>query len=205
MDIYKILERLGQVGNDATTAAADQLKKFNGIAESRRMSEADMEEGNEFTAARVAAIKSGKPSFTVGGKTYKVSGDTSDEKKVMEREFSNKDEFDSMAKPGDTYRTEKGTATKTAQGVKHERRHDDDEEDTDDEKLDKLKGPKLKGRPKGSKRAIGAKGPTGKSKLLNKSAIKDDIEEDLEEDSAKAARDIASISKIAKDCYGSKR
>jgi len=49
-----------------------------------KMSEADMEEGNEFTAARVAAIKAGKDSFTVDGKTYKVTGDTSDEKKMEE-------------------------------------------------------------------------------------------------------------------------
>jgi len=42
--------------------------------------EADMEEGNDFTGARLAAIKANKPTFTVGGKTYKVTGDTSDEK-----------------------------------------------------------------------------------------------------------------------------
>ena len=45
-----------------------------------------------------------------------------------------------------------------------------DEPTDDDEKSD---APKVKGRPKGSKRAIGAKGPTGKSKLMSKDAIKE--------------------------------
>jgi hypothetical protein len=45
-----------------------------------------------------------------------------------------------------------------------------DEPEADDEKSD---APKVKGRPKGSKRAIGAKGPTGKSKLMSKGAIKE--------------------------------
>jgi hypothetical protein len=42
--------------------------------------DADMEEGNDFSGSRLAAIKSGKPTFNVGGKTYRVTGDTSDEK-----------------------------------------------------------------------------------------------------------------------------
>lgn len=36
-------------------------------------------EGNEFVKARLDAIKSGKKHFTVGGKTFQVTGDTSDE------------------------------------------------------------------------------------------------------------------------------
>ena len=43
-----------------------------------------MDEGNEFTKARLDAIAQGKDSFTVGGKTYNVSGDTSDEKQQVE-------------------------------------------------------------------------------------------------------------------------
>ena len=37
------------------------------------------EEGNDFTGSRLASIKAGKPTFSVGGKTYRVTGDTSDE------------------------------------------------------------------------------------------------------------------------------
>jgi len=46
--------------------------------------EESVDEGNEFTKARLDAIAAGKDSFTVGGKTYKVSGDTSDEKAQVE-------------------------------------------------------------------------------------------------------------------------
>ena len=53
-------------------------------APGQEMYEADVEEGNEFTGARQAAIKAGKKHFTVGGKTYSVTGDTSDEEKMTE-------------------------------------------------------------------------------------------------------------------------
>jgi hypothetical protein len=46
------------------------------------------------------------------------------------------------------------------------------EAETDDEVSSDA--PKKKGRPAGSKRAIGAKGPTGKSKLMKKDAIKEE-------------------------------
>ncbi len=142
------------------------------------VAEGDVEEGNDFTGARLAAIKDGKPTFKVDGKVYKVTGDTSDEK-VMEREYGQRDDFDKYAKKGDTIRTTKGTLTKTDSGVRHERRADD-EEDQDDRDDDT---PKKKGRPKGSKRALGAKGPTGKSKLLKKGSIKEsDLEEDYDRD-----------------------
>jgi hypothetical protein len=69
-----------------------------------------------------------------------------------------------------------GTIEKTKHGIRHiagkrysamdvsDERDDDDEDDG---------RPKKKGRPAGSKRKIGAKGPTGKSKLLKKDAIKE--------------------------------
>jgi hypothetical protein len=47
----------------------------------RMVDEEDVEEGNEFIDARRKAIAAGKTEFTVGGKTYKVTGDTSQEKK----------------------------------------------------------------------------------------------------------------------------
>jgi len=48
------------------------------------LAEADMEEGNEFTGARQKAIKAGQEHFTVDGKTYPVTGDSSDEKSMTE-------------------------------------------------------------------------------------------------------------------------
>ena len=46
--------------------------------------EVEVEEGNDFTKARLDAIKAGKDSFEVDGKTYKVTGDTSDEEAMTE-------------------------------------------------------------------------------------------------------------------------
>jgi hypothetical protein len=43
-----------------------------------------MDEGNEFTKARLDAIAQGKDTFSVSGKTYNVSGDISDEKTQVE-------------------------------------------------------------------------------------------------------------------------
>jgi hypothetical protein len=43
-----------------------------------------LDESNPFTDARMNAIKANKDTFTVGGKTYKVTGDTSDEEKAVQ-------------------------------------------------------------------------------------------------------------------------
>ena len=42
-------------------------------------------ESNPFTDARMNAIKAGKTEFKVGGKTYKVTGDTRDEREAVTR------------------------------------------------------------------------------------------------------------------------
>src|SRR6056300_54375 len=76
-------EQQGSEDNNMDKELAEMMR-LAGMQAETKMSEADMEEGNEFTAARVAAIKAGKDSFTVDGKTYKVTGDTSDEKKMEE-------------------------------------------------------------------------------------------------------------------------
>ena len=49
------------------------IKALGGMIES--ISEDEVEEGNEFSGARDAAIKAGKDSFEVDGKTYPVKGD----------------------------------------------------------------------------------------------------------------------------------
>ena len=46
--------------------------------------EEEMDEGNEFTKARLDAIAQGADTFSVSGKTYNVSGDTSNEKTQVE-------------------------------------------------------------------------------------------------------------------------
>ena len=64
--------------------------------------EALVTDGNEFVSARLAAIKAGKKEFTVGDKTYKVTGDTSDE---LEEGFM-PDTFDGKLEDGTTYTVE---------------------------------------------------------------------------------------------------
>jgi len=44
------------------------------------LNEEEVEEGNEFTKARLDAIEAGKDEFELDGKTYKVTGDTEEEK-----------------------------------------------------------------------------------------------------------------------------
>jgi len=161
--------------------------------------EGEVEEGNEFTGARQAAIRAGKPTFTVDGKTYRVSGDTSDEK-VMEREMKDKDEFDRWANPGDTVRTAKGTLIKTASGVKHERRMDDEEDSEDSDNT----APKKRGRPKGP-----AKGPervTGKAwkhkggRKVKESELDEDYDKDeYDEEGEMALSQLRTIEDAAEE------
>jgi hypothetical protein len=140
-----------------------------------KMDEADMEEGNKFTGNLMKAR-------AAGVKKADLDGDGNMET-VREYDFDDRDDFDSRARPGDTVKTSKGTLKKTTRGVQHTRRADDEESGSDDDydefgnrKSGAKKssdGPKKKGRPAGSKRAIGAKGPSGKSKLLQKGSIKE--------------------------------
>jgi hypothetical protein len=133
--------------------------------------ESEVEEGNEFSGAREEAIRAGRPTFTVGGKTYRVTGD----KDVKE----GRTEYDPIA--GVTrHRGSYGT----------EYQGDDGDEDDYDQWGNRKPGAKKKasvdptapkrgrGRPKGTGRAIGAKGPTGRSKLMREES---DIESELED------------------------
>jgi len=56
--------------------------------------EQDVDESNVFTNARMNAIKAGKDTFNVGGKTYKVTGDTSDEREATYESLSLDEQFD---------------------------------------------------------------------------------------------------------------
>jgi hypothetical protein len=76
---------------DPSTLKAPGAKPLRPMADTSRLnapansvSEEEIDEGNEFTKARLDAIAAGKDTFTVGGKTYKVAGDTSQEKAMGE-------------------------------------------------------------------------------------------------------------------------
>jgi len=183
--------------------SVDRISFLAGLSEGRmcpvckckpcECDESEMEEGNDFTKARLDAIKAGKPTFKVGGKTYKVKGDTSDEKKQVEE--AAKPDFLDLDKDGDKKEPMKKAAkekkveeskpafpgspeykkkygkptsdddsafekTKTSTGTVYKRKMKDEPESDDDDT------PKKKGRPTGTGRKLGAKGPSAHSKLI---------------------------------------
>lgn len=130
--------------DELTSAAEDQ-----GVAE-----------GNDFTGARLAAIKAGKNTFTVDGKTYRVTGDTSDEK-MSEGRID--DLMDKRREAGKLTKPEKsGVRFVAGKAYGGSAQKDEPEDDEEEVKSDQ---PKKRGRPAGTGRKIGAKGPTRKSKL----------------------------------------
>ena len=81
MNIYE-----SQMGSKAQTRSKYYemklaLEALTKHIEERKVDEEDVEEANEFVKARLDAIKAGKSEFTIDGKTYKVTGDTSQENK----------------------------------------------------------------------------------------------------------------------------
>jgi len=74
-----------------------QLLKLKKLADRAGVKLADtvMRESNPFTDARMNAIKAGKKEFTVKGKTYQITGDTSDEEEAITNEAVNRDEYQS--------------------------------------------------------------------------------------------------------------
>lgn len=74
--------------------------------------EDDMSESNAFTDARMNAIKAGKKKFSVNGKTYKVTGDISDELAANKVSEASPKQQLSLYKPdGSTYRQQKMPTT----------------------------------------------------------------------------------------------
>jgi len=76
------------------------------------------DEGNDFTKTRLDAIRAGKPTFKVGGKTYRVSGDTSDERAMDEASQDNA--FTAHKRP----RIEQPAKGSVEHGHKHDIKHD---------------------------------------------------------------------------------
>ena len=184
--------------------SVDRISFLAGLTEGRMCStckckpcecnESEMEEGNDFTKARLDAINAGKDTFKVGGKTYKVKGDTSDEKKQvkedakpdfldLDKDGNKKEPMKKAAKekkveeskpvfPGSSeYEKKYGKVkhdddsafhkTKVSTGTVYSRKHKEEPEADDEDDT-----PKKKGRPTGTKRKIGAKGPSTTSKLI---------------------------------------
>lgn len=78
-------------------------------------------------------------------------------------------------KTGEKVQGHKGEIEKTATGIKHTRKYDPKTGETDSGEDDAPKGEKRRGRPKGTGKAMGAKGPSGKSKLMTREEIDEAI------------------------------
>ena len=168
----------------------------------KEMNEADVEEGNDFTKARLDAIKAGKPTFRLNGKVFKVTGDTSDERRMDEGyvDFMDKKEMyrrigaDVEGRADDYTVTFRDGTRKRYQEVDGRRRVTtlepvDAAEPQDDEGNVVQRG---RGRPKGSKRAIGAKGPTGRSKLMTREqGVAEDYDKDEYDEEGEMAKSQA--------------
>jgi len=189
----KALQKAGREG-----ASKEKMAKIRATHD--KMDEADMEEGNRFTGnlmkARAAGLKKAdldgdgdmeavREADVVGlGEKKKAKPDYIDldrdgnREETMKKAAADKKKsrsagtaFDPAVAKGMFAHKDDSRFDVTDTGYsKRYTRKMQDEPEADDEKSDM---PKIKGRPKGSKRAIGAKGPTGRSKLMNKDSIKE--------------------------------
>jgi len=168
---YKTLDRLER-------QAVDRAKQID----------EEPNEGNEFSGELAKAKASGAKEFEVDGKTYPVKESEVEEGRNdphplddpitrFRKKFAPSVMRDPEAR-GELSKldTEYGERRKTGYG----RGEDEDEGDEEGTKKDKPAGEKRgRGRPKGTTRRIGAKGPTGRSKLLTR---EDELEEDYDQD-----------------------
>jgi hypothetical protein len=84
---------------------------------------------------------------------------------------------DSM-RTGEKTQGHKGEIERTATGIRHTRRYDPKTGETDAGDDASTSGEKRgRGRPKGSKASIGAKGPSGKSKLMTRESSQQELDE----------------------------
>lgn len=144
-------------------------------------------EGNEFSGELAKAKAAGAKEFKVDGKTYPVKEGEVEEGKHDPHplddpltRFRKKHAPSVMRDPKGREEvskldTEYGERKKTAYG----RGEEEDDEEEGGKKTKPAGEKRGRGRPKGSKRAIGAKGPTGRSKLLTR---KEGVEEDYDQD-----------------------
>jgi len=194
-------KKYGKEGMDALRKAGREhagKEKMNQIRNRYdKMDEADMEEGNEFTGNLAKAKAQHKDEFEVDGKKYKVveADPTGLGEAKMDEGYAEMDAWlKSREKEKGTGKFDKKERTLPS-GMKattYTRKPEPEDDDTEITTITIKK----KGRPAGTKRAIGAK-HSGRSKLASKDAIAEEIpvtdrgEYDQEGESAK--HDIKTI------------
>ena len=161
-----------------------------------KMDEADMEEGNKFAynviKAKAAGLKKAdldgdgdmEPVRETAKPDYIDLDRDGDRKETMKKAAADKKKSRSAGTAFDP-EVAKTMISKdphprydvkdTGYSKRYTRKTDEPEDDDDskDSQADRYASPKKKGRPTGTKRAIGAKGPTGRSKLMSKDSIKE--------------------------------
>jgi len=201
------MKALQQAGRDG--ASKEKMAQIR--ARHDKMDEADMEEGNRFTGNLMKARAAGLKKADLDG-----DGD-------MEAVRKQVDELDMKllkGLQGAMSKTHKDSESERNIHKKYGYRSDRDDTGNDDDYdehgnlKDKKKakskddGPKKKGRPSGTGRKLGAKGPTGRSKLMSKEGLgeNDDMvsiidkgEYDREGEMAKD--DLESLAMAAKELH----
>jgi hypothetical protein len=89
--LHILLDKIGKSANISDLMNGDTVginPKHPKGASANTAATTAFNESNPFTDARMNAIKAGKTSFKVGGKTYKVTGDTSDELNAQTENFA---------------------------------------------------------------------------------------------------------------------
>jgi len=79
LDLHDVAEKMIELSKHHDYLCMDNYNEIVGSA-----AHDDVEESNAFTDARMNAIKAGKKSFNVGGRTYPVTGNTKDELEAIE-------------------------------------------------------------------------------------------------------------------------
>ena len=177
----------------------DRLER-QALARAKQIDE-EPNEGNEFSGELAKAKASGAKEFKVDGKTYPVKEGEVDEGKHDPHplddpltRFRKKHAPSVMRDPKGREEvskldTEYGERKKTGYGRGEE--EDEDDEDSGKKKAKPAGEKRGRGRPKGTKRSIGAKGPTGRSKLLKKGAIGEDYDQDEYDEEGEMAQSQA--------------
>jgi LysM repeat protein len=168
----------------------------------KEMNEADVEEGNDFTKARLDAIKAGKPTFRLNGKVFKVTGDTSDERRMDEGyvDFMDKKEMyrrigaEVEGRSDDYTVTFRDGSRKRYQELDGRRRVTtlepvDAPEEQDAEGNVVKRG---RGRPKGTGRKIGTRGQTDvRAKKVREQDMSEDYDKDEYDEEGEMAKSQA--------------
>jgi len=227
----KALQKAGREG-----ASKETMAKIR--ARHDKMDEADMEEGNRFTGnlmkARAAGLKKADLDGDGDMETVREADVPSLEEKKAKPDFLDLDKDgnrkETMKKAAADKKKSRSAGTafdpevaKSMFATKDEHpRHDVKDtgyskrytrkEEPEAEKDDEVASdaPKKKGRPAGTKRAIGAKGPTGQSKLMKKDSIKEFADEEsialvnkgeYDREGEMAKDDLESLAMAAKELH----